>query len=314
MPKKSQRKKISFVIPIYNEETGIDELVHQLKKFTTQHKKYEFEFMLVENGSSDDSFKILAEAAKKDKRVKVLQLAKNEECDGGLAAGMRYVAGDACVLIMADLQEPLSVVSEFIRKWEQGYEIVYGIVRKRTGGGLRNFNSRLFYKLLNLLTRNLFPKNVSDFRLMDKKVYQAVNAMTEQNKYLRGLVMWTGYSSIGVEFDRVDRFSGESKANFKTVLKVAINGIFSFSYFPLRFVTFLGLLMTAISFIMILVYLYLYMIHGQITPGVNTIIILLLFLFGVLFFVLGIISEYLARIYEEAKSRPHFLVKNKINF
>jgi dolichol-phosphate mannosyltransferase len=148
---------------------------------------------------------------------------------------------------------------------------------------------------------------------MDRKVYEAINAMPEQNKYLRGLVMWTGYSSTGIPFDRLERFAGESKADFLTVLKVAANGIFSFSYFPLRAVTAIGLIMTGISFLMILVYLYLYLIYGQVAPGVNTIIILMLFLFGVLFFILGIISEYLARIYEEAKHRPHYLIKNKVN-
>jgi len=313
MSKKNSIKLISIIVPIYNEEEVIPELIKQLHNFADNHKKYNFEFILVEHGSKDQSFNLLQIEAKKNKRVKVLQLAKNVECDGGLAAGMKFASGDACVLLMADLQEPLSVVSEFLTKWEKGYEIVYGVIRKRTGGKIRNFNSRIFYKLINLLTGNVFPENVSDFRLMDKKVYQAINQMPEQNKYLRGLVMWTGFSSIGVEFDRVDRFAGESKADFKTVLKVAINGIFSFSYFPLRIVTFCGLLMTGISFIMIFVYLYLYVVNGQINPGINTIIILLLFLFGVLFFVLGIISEYLARIYEEAKARPHFLVKNQIN-
>ena len=166
---------------------------------------------------------------------------------------------------------------------ESGYEIIYGQVRRRAAGVIRNFNSRLFYKVMNLLTEGVFPENVSDFRLMDRKVYEAINAMPEQNKYLRGLVMWTGYSSIGVPFDRVDRFAGVSKADFSTALKVATNGIFSFSYFPLRAVTFIGLFMTGISFLMILAYLYLYLIHGQVAPGVNTIIILMLFLFGVLF-------------------------------
>ena len=226
---------------------------------------------------------------------------------------MAHASGDACVILMADLQEPINLISEFIKQWENGYEIVYGQVRGRTAGAIRNFNSRLFYKIMNFLTEGVFPENVSDFRLMDRKVYEAINSMPEQNKYLRGLIMWTGYSSIGIPFDRVERFAGKSKADFHTVLKVASNGIFSFSYFPLRAVTFIGLLMTGISFLMILAYLYLYLIHGQITPGVNTIIILLLFLFGVLFFILGIMSEYLARIYEEAKHRPPYLVKAKIN-
>lgn len=313
MPSKKYRKLISVVIPVYNEESVIPELIKQLKLFASKTKNYDFEFITVEHGSHDRSFKLLAQNAAKDKRFKVLQLAKNVGCDGGIAAGMSKAKGDACVILMADLQEPIGLITEFIVKWESGYSIVYGQVRRRRGGALRDFNSRLFYKIMNFLTSGVFPENVSDFRLMDRQVYEAVNAMPEQNKYLRGLVMWTGYPSIGVPFDRAKRFAGESKADLRNVLTVATNGIFSFSYMPLRAVTVVGLFMTLISFVMILAYLYLYFIHGQITPGVNTIIILLLFLFGVLFFILGIISEYLARIYEEAKHRPHYLVKSTVN-
>ena len=312
MPSKT-KKLISIVIPVYNEELVIPELIKQLKIFANISKDYNFEFITVEHGSHDKSFVMLEKNALKDPRFKVLRLAKNVGCDGGIAAGMAHAKGDACVVLMADLQEPINLISEFIKKWETGYEIVYGQVRRRTASAIRNFNSRMFYKIMNFLTEGDFPENVSDFRLMDRKVYEAVSAMPEQNKYLRGLIMWTGYSSIGVPFDRVERFAGESKADFRTVLKVATNGIFSFSYFPLHAVTFIGLFMTAISFLMIMAYLYLYLIHGQVTPGVNTIIILMLFLFGVLFFILGIISEYLARIYEEAKHRPQYLVKTKVN-
>lgn len=313
MPRRNERKLISIVVPVYNEELVIPELVKQLRSFADKTKSYDFEFITVEHGSKDKSFVLLKKLALKEKRLKVLQLARNVECDGGLAAGMQHATGDACVILMADLQEPIELITKFISKWEEGYEIVYGQVRKRTASSIRNFNSRIFYKIMNSLTSGVFPENASDFRLMDRKVYEAINAMPEQNKYLRGLVMWTGFSSIGVPFDRKERFAGVSKADFRTVVKVATNGIFSFSYFPLRMVTAIGLIMTGISFLMILVYLYLYFIHGQVTPGVNTIIILMLFLFGVLFFILGIISEYLARIYEEAKHRPHYLIKNKVN-
>ena len=171
----------------------------------------------------------------------------------------------------------------------------------------------MFYKVINLLTGNMFPENASDFRLIDKKVYQAINNMQERNKYLRGLIAWTGFKQIGIPFDRKNRFAGESKANFLTVLKVAANGIFSFSYLPLRFVTGLGIAITIFSFLMIGFYLYLFIIWGRVAPGTTTIILLLLFLFGTLFFVLGIISEYLVRIYEEVKNRPTYIVKNKIN-
>lgn len=309
---KSQ-KLISIVIPVYNESLGILELINQLTKFSKKIKNYEFEFILVENGSEDDSYKILQRYAKKDNRIKIIQLSKNFGCDGGIAAGMRFAKGTALVIMMADLQEPIELISKFIEKWEQGYEIVYGQVKKRTAGFFRNISSLLFYKVINLFTKSMFPENASDFRLIDKKVYQTINEMGEQNKYLRGLIMWTGFKHIGVPFDRTKRFAGESKANFLTVLKVAINGIFSFSYLPLRFVTVLGISITIIAFLMIFFYLYLFLVHGREAPGAATTILLILSLFGILFFILGIISEYLARIYDEVKARPSFIVKNKVN-
>lgn len=307
------KKLISIVIPIYNESLGIPELVKQLTKFIDKNKNYDFELILVENGSIDNSYKLLQRYAEKDSRVKIIQLAKNVGCDGGITAGMRFAKGNACVIMMADLQEPVELISDFIKKWEQGYEIVYGKVKKRAGKFFRNTFSVLFYKLINLLTGNMFPENASDFRLIDKKVYQAINQMREQNKYLRGLVMWTGFKHIGITFDRKKRFAGESKASFITVLKVALNGIFSFSYLPLRFVTILGIGITFISFFMIVFYLYLFIVYGREAPGAATMILLTLSLFGILFFVLGIISEYLARIYDEVKARPSFIIKNKVN-
>jgi len=307
------KKLISIVIPIYNEELGISELVKQLTKFVDKNNNYDFEIIFVEHGSIDNSFKLLQKISEKDGRIKILQLSKNFGCDGGIAAGMRFARGDACVIMMADLQEPVELISEFIKKWEQGYEIVYGIVKKRTAGIIRNASSILFYKIINSFTKNMFPENASDFRLIDKRVYQAINQMGEQNKYLRGLIMWTGFKHIGIPFNRSKRFAGESKANFITVLKVAFNGIFSFSYLPLRFVTGLGITITVISFLMILFYLYIFIVHGREAPGAATTILLTLSLFGILFFVLGIISEYLARIYDEVKARPPFIIKDKIN-
>ena len=307
------KKLISIVIPVYNEELGITELVKQLSKFANKTKYYDFEFILVENGSIDNSFLLLKKYAKKDNRIKIIQLAKNVGCDGGIEAGMKNAKGDGLVIMMADLQEPVELISEFIKKWEQGYEIVYGKIEKRTGKFFRNIFSVLFYKLINILTGNMFPENASDFRLIDKKVYQTINNMQERNKYLRGLIAWTGFKQIGIPFNRKNRFAGESKADFITVLKVAINGIFSFSYLPLRFVTILGITITIISFIMIFFYLYLFIVHGREAPGTTTIILLTLSLFGILFFVLGIISEYLARIYDEVKNRPTYIVKDKVN-
>src|SRR3989344_8790622 len=266
------QKKISFVIPVYNEEAVIQELTHELSKYLNSHNDYDFEAIFVENGSVDNSFKLLKRAAKKEKRFKILQLSKNFGCDGGIAAGMHEVIGDACVMMMADLQEPIEIVDNFIKEWEKGYEIVYGVVRKRTASKIRNFSSLLFYKIINLFTQNMFPENASDFRLIDKSVYQTINQMKEQNKYLRGLIMWTGFKHTGIPFDREKRFAGESKADLKTVFKVALNGIFSFSYIPLRMVSILGLFLTGISFILIITYFSLFLIRGRETPGITTVI------------------------------------------
>lgn len=311
---KKRKKRISIVIPVYNEEDVIPELVKRIRVYVKSNKDYDVEIVFVENGSIDKSYYLLKKHIHNLKSFKILQLSKNFGADGGIVAGLHFVKGDACVIMMADLQEPIYLIDKFIKKWEQGYEIVYGIVKKRTASPIRNLSSKLFYKFINLLTKNMFPENASDFRLIDKKVYEAIKNMPEQNKYLRGLVIWTGFNQIGVPFNREKRFAGKSKANFRTVLFVAMNGIFSFSYLPLRLVSTAGIFLTIISFILMIIYLSIFIIRGREAPGITTVILLLLFLFGILFFVLGVISEYLARIYDDVKQRPNFIVKNKVGF
>ncbi|MFH2085994.1 MAG: glycosyltransferase family 2 protein [bacterium] len=309
----NNKKLISIVVPVYNEEAVIPELLKRLTQFISFSSLYRYEVIFVEHGSRDRSFALLNQATKRHAYFKILRLARNVGADGGIVAGMQHAAGDACVILMADLQEPPELIAKLAEKWEEGYGIVYGLVKKRTAGIVRNFNSRLFYKIINLMTGNMFPENASDFRLMDRPVYEVVARMKEHNKYLRGLVMWTGYPSIGVPFDRAPRFAGTPKSDLKTVLKVASNGIFSFSYVPLRLVSTLGIFMTLVSFVLGLIYLYLFISEGRTAPGITTVILLTLILFGILFFVLGVISEYLARIYEEVKDRPPYLVKSKTN-
>ena len=309
-----RKKLISVVIPIFDEESNIDELYIQLVKLMSREEKYSFEIIAVEHGSTDSTFKKLLTVNKKDKRLKILQLSRNfGNADAAIFAGLNFVKGDACVLMMGDLQDPPDMIPQFIRKWEQGYEIVYGIIKKRADTSFsRKISSLLFYMILNKLTDNLFPENVSDFRLIDKKVYEIVKTMPERNKFLRGIINWTGFSQIGVSFNREKRFAGESKAYFFTVLKVALNGIFSFSYAPLKLVTLLGFALSVVSFMLIIYQLSLYIVVGRGEPGISTIVIVLGFLFGMLFLILGVIGEYLARIYDEVKQRPNFIIRNKI--
>lgn len=303
------KKLISIVFPVYNEEKIVPKLISEVNNFIKKNPKYNFEIILVENGSTDNTFDLLQKHIKDKKQFKIVQLSRNFKVDGGIEAGLKYVSGDACVIMMADLQEPLAVVKQFLKKWEDGYEIVYGVVKKRTASLTRNLSSILFYKIINLLTNNAFPDNVSDFRLIDKKIVLLLNKMPEKNKYLRGLIIWLGFSHIGVDFDRQERFAGKSKMSFSSALQVAINGIFSFSNFPLRLIAFLGASLSLLSLAGIIFYLGLFLISGRAVPGFFTIVLIILFLFSMLFLALGIMSEYLGRIYEEVKNRPTHVVK-----
>lgn len=310
------KKLVSIVIPFYNEEDNVQELYLHLKLLMTKERKYNFEIIAVEHGSSDSTFSKLSSLHKKDSRIKILQLSKNfGSADAGIASGLQFAQGDAVVIMMADVQEPPELVSQFIKKWEAGYQIVNGIVKKRPDSTyFRKFSSVLFYKILNILTENLFPENVSDFRLIDKKVCQVINSMEESNKFLRGMITWTGFKQTGIAFERSPRFAGKSKADFVTALTVAINGIFSFSYAPLKFVTFLGFFVSIFSFSMIIYQIAMLIIVGRGTPGISSIVVLTSFLFGILFLILGVIGEYLSRIYDEVKKRPNYIVWNKIGF
>lgn len=308
-------KLISVVIPAYNEEEVVDELANRLKKVMQENNNYDFEVIIVENGSCDSTLEKLIRIHTEDNRFKIVQLSRNFGCDGGITAGLKYAKGDAAVIMNADLQDPPEMISEYIKKWEEGYEIIYGIIEEREGVPfLRRLFSSAFYKIINRLTDNTIPEGASDFRLVDQKVYATVNTMEERNKFLRGIIAWTGFKQTGISFDRPPRFAGESKADFLTVLKVAMNGIFSFSYFPLRVVTALGLVVSIGSFLMGILEIGLYLKYGRVVPGFTTTILLILFLFGILFFILGIIGEYLARIYDEVKLRPNYIVRKDIGF
>lgn len=309
------RKIISIIIPSYNEESNLDELYKRISVNINKIQKYDFEIILVENGSSDNSIIKLINFTQRDKRFKVIRLSRNFGCDNALSVGLSYAKGDAAVLMNADLQDPPEMISQFIEKWEAGYEIVYGIIKKRIGVGLfRRILSRIFYRIINLLTKGLLPENVSDFRIIDKKVYELINLMKERNRFLRGMIAWSGFTQGGIPFDRPARFSGRNNSSFWSVFNVAINGIFSFSYFPLRLITVAGIMITIGSFVLLCVYILLLFIYGRQVPGFTTLITILLFMFGVMFFMLGIIGEYIARIYEESKQRPNYIIRDLYGF
>ena len=307
-------KLISIIIPAYNEEECVDELATRLKALFVTESQYDFEAIIVENGSIDTTWEKLQKIAAADSRFKILKLSRNFRMDGGLTAGLDYIKGDACVLMTADLQDPPELISEFLRKWEAGWENIYGIVTKRGGTGpIRTLNSKMFYYVADKLTDGRIPKNASDFRLVDKKVYLAIKSMTERNRFVRGLFAWAGFKSIGVPMERPPRFGGVSNAHSLKVIDLAFKGIFAHSYKPLRLITVFGIVLSAISFLAIIPLAIIWITSGVPFAGFGTIVSLFLFVLGILSLMIGILSEYIGLIYEEVKARPNYVVSEFIS-
>jgi glycosyltransferase involved in cell wall biosynthesis len=307
------KRLISLIIPAYNEEDCVDELARRLSKVFDTEPQYEFEAIIVENGSIDSTWQKLQLISEADSRFKVLKLSRNFRMDGGLTAGLDYIKGDACILMTADLQDPPELISTFLRKWEEGYENIYGIVTKREGTGpIRTMNSKLFYWLAGKLTDGRIPRNASDFRLVDRKVYVAVRGMTERNRFVRGLFAWAGFKSIGIPMERPPRFGGVSNAHTFKVLDLAFKGIFAHSYKPLRLITVFGFILSISSFLSILPLLFLWIVYGVPFAGFGSLVALFLLILGTVSLMLGILSEYVGLIYEEVKGRPNYLVSETL--
>jgi glycosyltransferase involved in cell wall biosynthesis len=304
---------ISIIVPAYNESDCIDELARRLTAMFATEPGYEWECVVVENGSADDTWQKLQRIHAADPRFKIVRLARNFRMDGGLTAGLEFISGDACVFMTADLQDSPELIPTFLREWEKGFENVYGIVTERQGTGLiRRINSQAFYWLAGRLTDIRLPRNASDFRLIDRKVYQAIRSMDERNRFVRGLAAWVGFSSVGVPMQRAPRFGGDSKAYTWKVLDLAFKGIFAHSYIPLRLITITGVGLAVLALLLFVVLLVLWLVRGVPFAGFGTLVSLVLLLFGVLAFMVGIVSEYVGLIYEEVKRRPNFIVSETI--
>lgn len=308
-------KCISLIIPAYNESESVFELKIRIEAVINNIAGYDFEIIIVENGSHDSTYDKLLDIHMDDPRFKIVRLSRNFGCDGGITAGLQYAKGEAAILMCADLQDIPEMIPFFIKKWEEGYEIVCGIVQERVNISFtRKINSQLYYKIFNLLSDTKIPVNASDFRLIDRSVINVINAMGEKNRLLRGMIAWTGFKQAGIPFERPPRFAGESKANFITIFKLAINGLLSFSDIPLKIATVIGFIVAFLSFCLIIIELALFIIYGREVPGFTTLIILISAFFGVLFIILGIIGEYISRIYDEVKERPIFIIKETVGF
>ncbi len=307
------KKLISVVVPAYNEEACVEELARRLSIVFDDNPTYDFEVILVENGSEDATARLIEEINLRDPRFKMLQLARNFRMDGGITAGLEYVSGDACVIMTADLQDPPELITQFIQKWEEGYENIYMEVTARGGTGLvRRFNSRAFYWLAGKLTSSRIPRNASDFRLVDRKVYEVVRSMDERNRFVRGLFAWVGFKTIGVKAPRPERFGGESKAHSLKVIDLAFKGIFAHSYIPLKLITIFGVTMSAISIASLIPLSFIWVVYGVPFAGFGSLVALMLLLLSVVMLMMGILSEYVGLIYEEVKRRPNFVVRDAV--
>ena len=309
-------KKISLVVPMYYEEKVVDECYKRLNKTLEELKGYTHEIIFINDGSTDKTFELLSKIAKKDKNVKIISFSRNFGHQCAVTAGLKYVTGDAVVIIDADLQDPPELIPEMLKLWEEGNEVIYGKRKSRKGESLfKLFSAKMFYKTLNALSDVEIPMDTGDFRLVDRKVVDTINSMPEHNKFLRGLFSWVGYKQKAYEYERQERFAGETKYPLKKMLKLASDGIISFSTKPLKFVGALGMTSIAISaFIMIYAIISFVFKLNNLAPGWTSLMVAITFFAGVQLLSIWIMSEYIARIYDDSKNRPQYIIEKKINF
>lgn len=307
--------KISIVIPMYCEEEVVQECYNRIIEVFKSIENYEYELVCVDDGSKDKTLEILNSIAEKDKNVKIISFSRNFGHQCAVTAGLRYASGDAVVIIDADLQDPPELIPKMIKMWEQGSDVIYGKRKTREGESkFKLLTAKMFYKTLNALSDVDIPKDTGDFRLVDKKIVDVINSLPEHNKFLRGLFSWVGLEQEALEYERKERFAGKTKYPFRKMIRLASDGIISFSTKPLKSVGGLGIFSIIISFI-ILIYSILSFIFkwNSLTPGWTSIMITITFFSGIILLSLWMIGEYIARIYDESKGRPQYIISKKIN-
>lgn len=309
-------KTISVVVPAFNEEACVDELARRLAEVADSIRpRYEFEFIIVENGSADSTFERLMQLRAADHRIKIIRFSRNFGMEGAVTAGLRHASGDAAVIMCADLQDPPEMIPEFIARWEDGFENVYGQITKRSDEGwLRQRLTSVFYWLLHRANGNQVPRNVSDFRLVSRKVYSVLNSLPERHRMLRAMWSFIGYKHTGVPYERPPRHGGASTYRLFRNIVFALHGICASSIAPLKLIPAAGLFLSACSFLALITLTIRWVAAGVPFPGYGTIVALELGLFGLLFLLLGILSEYVGMTFEEVRGRPMYIVDSEFGF
>lgn len=301
--------KYSIVVPCYNEEEVIEYTYKRLKE-VMENIKDNYEIIFVNDGSSDATEQLISKICKKDKIIKLINFSRNFGHQTAISAGLRNASGEAIIITDADLQDPPELIYEMIEKWKEGYDVVYGKRKNRKGETrFKKITANVFYKFLNYLTNNRIPEDVGEFRLIDKKVCKAFNELSERRRFIRGLISWVGFKQIEVLYDRDERTAGETKYNLKRMITLAEDGIFSFSYKPLKLSIITGIILFVLGFLYLV-----FLLFNKGKDNSNKIICIICFVSGLNFIYNGITNEYIERIHETVQNRPLYIIKNKINF
>ncbi len=313
LPKK-ENVQLSIVVPCYNEEPNIDYLFERLIS-VLEPLEMTYEIVCVNDGSKDNTLKLLVEYHQRNPVIKVVNFSRNFGKEIALTAGIDYTKGDAVIPIDADLQDPPELIGELIAKWREGYDVVYATRRSRQGESwVKKFTAQSFYRVIQGLTAVKIPPDTGDFRLMDRKVVEALKQLPETNRFMKGLFSWVGYQQTSILYDRDPRFKGQTKWNYWKLWNFAIEGITAFSSKPLKIWSYVGVLISLISFIYAGFLVIRTLILGIDVPGYASLIVAILFLGGIQLLSLGILGEYLGRVHDEVKRRPLYLVRESYGF
>jgi len=311
----TRRRLISICVPVFNEESNIEPLYAALLPIMEPlSERYDFELVFTDNHSSDRTFDVLERLAQRDVRVRAIRFSRNFGFQRSIATGYANARGDAAIQIDCDLQDPPSLIPEFVAKWEQGYKVVYGIRSSRRESWWMNIVRRMFYRIIDSLSEDELPLDAGDFRLIDRCVLDELQKYEDNQPYLRGTIAALGFDQIGVPYDRAERQRGESKFSFGELIGLALDGILNHSVVPLRIATYLGLIISVLTFLGILGYgIGRLFLSKNWPPGFATIIVLILGSLSLNALFLGVIGEYLGRIYRQVKRRPLTIIERELN-
>ena len=307
----TNKKIISILVPCYNEEVVLNQFYQRLSQVITNIPRYDFQFMFINDGSKDQTLDIMRELHEKDSRVSYVNLSRNFVKEIAMIAGIDYLTGDAAIIMDADLRDPPELIPEMVSWWEKGYQDVSAKRRSRAGESFfKKWSSHAFYTILQKMSSVPMQRDVGDFRLLDKQCLNALRLMRESQRYTKGLFSWIGFEKIEVLFDRDARAAGKTKWNYWKLLNLAIEGITSFTIAPLRSSAFVGCILAFIALLYMLFIVLRTLICGEDVPGYPSLVSIILFIGGIQLFFLGIIGEYLGRVFNESKFRPLYLVKD----